>query len=488
MSQSFLRHTAIYGIGSLLVPAASFLLLPLYTRALSPAEYGVLEILNRAGEVAVFVLLFRGFRQAILALHGRSPDPVERARVISSAFAVVVLVGVAGIALALVLAVPLASLCRIASPMLLGCGLISMLLEGIAMVLMVVPQARLESGRFVFLTLAHLLVRITLCVVLVTILDGGVWGVIVASLATSGLLLALLIFREIRVGLPRPDWACVREILRFSLPFLPAGIGCFLINNGDRFFLLRSCSTEEIGVYSLGYKLATAVALISRTPPGMVWSARMYEAARQPNAADIFGCMFTRMVACYVFTGMALCFFQEEIVRLVAGTRYLAAASVITPVVVAYLFSTFADLMDSGFYVTRRTDLKPYITLASAVVVLVLYFVLIPICGMLGAAYATLGAFAFSAIMTFWLSQRVFPVRYEVRRLALLLGIGAAMTAIAWLFPPEWWAAPFKVLLLGLTPIVLWRTGAFAAEAHAIAELQRPLLAWWRQRMVGRTA
>ena len=150
MSQSFLRHTAVYGIGSLLVPAASFLLLPLYTRALSPAEYGVLEILSRAGEVAVFLLLFRGFRQAVLALHGRTVDPTERARVIATAFTAVAITGVLGIALAVVFAGPMAAVFNLTTPGLPACGLVSVLLEGMAMVLMV-PQARLES-RFVFLT------------------------------------------------------------------------------------------------------------------------------------------------------------------------------------------------------------------------------------------------------------------------------------------------------------------------------------------------
>lgn len=473
MSQSFLRHTAVYGIGSLLVPAASFLLLPLYTRALAPAEYGLLEILNRAGEVAVFLLLLRGFRQAILALHGRTDDRQERARVIATAFFAVGLVGAVGILLGVALARPMAGVLGLAAPDLLAWGLVSVLLEGMATVLMVIPQARLESARFVFLTVSQLLVRIALCVLMVTILGWGVWGVILSGLVTSAVLLGLLLERELRSGLAGPDMACLREILAFSWPFLPAGVGAFLINNGDRFFLLRYCSAEEIGIYSLGYKLATAAVLISRTPPGMVWSAKMYEAARERNAPHIFGCMFTRMLACYVFTGMALCFFQEEVVRLLAGDRYAGAAAIITPVVIAYLFSTMADLMDSGFYVTRRTSWKPYITLASAGVVLVLYLLLIPRCGPMGAAYATIGAFAVSAGLTFYLSQREFPVRYEPRRLAVLLGIATGMTGIAQALPAELWMAPFKLLLLGLTPVLLWLTGAFAEEAREMADLVR---------------
>jgi O-antigen/teichoic acid export membrane protein len=489
MSQSFLRHTAVYGIGSLLVPAASFLLLPLYTRALVPAEYGVLEILSRAGEVAVFILLFRGIRQAVLALHGRTSNPEERARVIASAFTVVGIIGAVGIAGAGALAGPLAGILDQTTPGLLACGLIAMLLEGMATVLMVVPQARLESGHFVFLTVSHLLVRIALCVVWVTILGWGVWGVILASLVTSFVLLALLVGREVALGLPGPDMQCVREILRFSWPFLPAGVGCFLINNGDRFFLLRYCSAEEVGVYSLGYKLAMAVVLVSRTPPGMVWSARMYDAAQQENAPEIFGRVFTRMLAAYVFIGMALCFFQNEVVFWLAGDRYRGAAAVIAPVVLAYFFSTVSDLMDGGLYVTRRTDLKPYVTLLSAVVVVVLYVLLIPPFGMMGAAYATVAAFAVSAALTYYLSQRVFPVRYEWGRLTLLLGMAVAMTGVAGFLPVELWTIPVKLLLLALTPALLWFTGAFHAEECELRELVRalyPRLAgWWLARRGG---
>ena len=47
---SFLRHAAVYGAGNLLVSAAGLLLLPLYVRCLSEAEYGTLDVFNRLGE------------------------------------------------------------------------------------------------------------------------------------------------------------------------------------------------------------------------------------------------------------------------------------------------------------------------------------------------------------------------------------------------------------------------------------------------------
>ncbi len=85
-SQSFLKHAAVYGLASMLTQAAGFVLLPLYTRYLSPADYGVLEILGRIAETAATVLLFGGFRQALFTFYQQASDEKERRRVVSAAF------------------------------------------------------------------------------------------------------------------------------------------------------------------------------------------------------------------------------------------------------------------------------------------------------------------------------------------------------------------------------------------------------------------
>src|SRR5438477_2823635 len=74
----FLRHALIYGVGNTLLQAAGMLMLPLYTRFLSPAEYGALEVVTRLGEVVAVCLLFNGIRQALLMLHGQSESEEQR--------------------------------------------------------------------------------------------------------------------------------------------------------------------------------------------------------------------------------------------------------------------------------------------------------------------------------------------------------------------------------------------------------------------------
>ncbi len=69
-NRSFLRHAAVYGMGTLVLQAAS-VVLPLCTRYLTPADYGVLEILSRTGQVIAIFLMANGIGPASLSMIGR---------------------------------------------------------------------------------------------------------------------------------------------------------------------------------------------------------------------------------------------------------------------------------------------------------------------------------------------------------------------------------------------------------------------------------
>src|SRR5947209_6499175 len=158
--QSFLRHALIYGLGTVLVQAASFLLLPIYTRCLTPAEYGALEVLNRFGELVVVFLLFGGIRQAALAFHGLSDDMPERQRVIGSTVVLVGATALAGGCLMMFLCGPLAAALEVGSAAVVRLAVWAMILDGMNFVLLVGPQARQEPVFFVTITATQLLLRV----------------------------------------------------------------------------------------------------------------------------------------------------------------------------------------------------------------------------------------------------------------------------------------------------------------------------------------
>jgi O-antigen/teichoic acid export membrane protein len=196
----------------------------------------------------------------------------------------------------------------------------------------------------------------------------------------------------------------------------------------------------------------------------MVWGPWVYELARLPDAPAVFGRAFTRMQAVYVFAGLGLCLLVDEGIALVGGAAYAESAAVVPVLVLAYFFLTAADLMDGAFYLRRRSDLKSAAALASTALILILYALLIPRWGAAGAAWATLGGLVGHAAVTWWLSQRVFPVGHEAGRQAVMLSLAAGLWLLARPLPMSVWAVPVKLGLWGLWPLALWKLGLVRAE------------------------
>ena len=425
--RSFLTHAVVYGLGALLMQATSVVLLPLYTHYLRPADYGILDILNRTGDVLTVVLMTNGLVGAAFSFYCQAESDEERAGVASTVNLVVWMGMAAGLTLAVCGSGLIDALLGIGNRRLTVLGLCASFVQLLPIMPMALMQARVESLPYILASVLTLLLRLGLIIAAVVIGGWGIWGVLGGSLCACLISGAVLTLREFRKTGFRPDMSRLPDVLRFAWPFLPGGLCGFVINSGDRFFLLRYAGAHDVGLYSLGYRLASCVGLVSFTPLFKVWSAKMYDAYRRPDGAIVVGQMITRILSAVVFVGLGLCLFQREVLFVFSTSAYANAAAVIVPLVVAGLFLNAQVLMDGTFYVYRCSVYKLGITLSVTAAIVVLYSLLIPRYHAMGAAFAVLIAFALYAAITFAVSQRVFHVRYEFGRLLFILGSAAAL-------------------------------------------------------------
>ncbi len=455
---SFLKHAAVYGVAAALVQAAGFLLLPMYLRYLGPAEYGVLEVVTRFAETASTLLLIGGCRQALFALHNQAEDDISRRRIVCAAFAIIGVFCAVGGGLLLLLAPWLARLMagEALDALTLRLAVLTILLEPFMLLPLSMLQARTHSLAYVGVTLGQFVVRVGLSVLFVAGYGWGVPGVL-AAVALTGACFGLgLTAWELSRGVVVPRWEDVRALLAFALPMVPGGLCFFVLHHADRFLLLRTATAAEVGVYGLGYKLGMLVTVFGFSPFYMVWSARMYEVAKSPDAAGEYGRVFTRLMAGLAVAGLGLCLLADDGIRLMIGgksSQAFAGAALIVPfVVIACVLQAAATLFDAGIYIRRRTGLKLEVTAAATAVMVALYALLIPDFGATGAALATVGGFAFLAAATFGVSQRLFRVRYEWGRLLALAGVTAGLWAMGVVQP---WGLFGKVALCAAAPLLM---------------------------------
>ena len=462
-NRSFLRHALIFGTASLFTQAAGVLLIPLFTRCLTKDEFGALEVLVRAGEVAGVFLLVSGLKQGLVTNYQQKDTDAERRRTVSATLLLVLGVSLLLGAVALMSASAVAERLRVETHTLI-LAVFAVILEPFHLLPLALMQARLESTRFVAVTVCHFLARVILSIVFVTRLHWGVAGVLGATAVTGALFAVALTGANCRRGLARPDWASVRGLLGFAVPFLPASICFFVLQNGDRFVLQRLHGNAEVATYSLGYKIAQAVGTFSLAPLYMVWGSHLYAVARTPDAPVVFGRAFTRILATFLFVALGVSVFDVEAVALLGGGAYESAVLVVAPVLLASFFQSAASLMDAAFYVRHRTGAKLLVTLAATILMAALYAWWIPAYAGMGAAYATLAGFAFLACCTLVVTQRLFPVVYEWRR----VGAAVLLAGLFWLLSrplaPVPWLMPAKVLLWLSWPVLLWHLGLVADD------------------------
>jgi len=179
--RQFLYHTLVFGFGGILAQLVPFILFPLYTNYLSPAEYGILDVILRVAKLVNTVLMVGGIRLAALTFFRHAKTEEERRKVAVNISLLLWLFVAGTIILSIFFSRQIDVFVKIGDVKLLAFGLTTAFLESLVVVPMTLTQARLESVRFVLTNLIMLLVRTGLCIYFVAWLQMGVYGVLLSQ-------------------------------------------------------------------------------------------------------------------------------------------------------------------------------------------------------------------------------------------------------------------------------------------------------------------
>jgi O-antigen/teichoic acid export membrane protein len=262
--------------------------------------------------------------------------------------------------------------------------------------------------------------------------EGALWSDAAASAAFSIGLLPILWRGASFVW----DSGLVREALGFGLPKVPHGILVQVLNLADRRILDLFVSRAEVGIYQMGYTFGTGIKFaLSAFEPA--WQPFVYSQIRQPDAPRTLARVSTWAFAGFLSVGLGFAVFAPELLHIMTAKNpaFWAAAPVVPVVTLAYVFHGAFLLGSVGIGIQKRARYYPMITAAAAVTNVAANFLLIPRFGMLGAAWATVIAYALMAGMGLRISQRLYPIPFEWGRLGALSLLAAAVFAASFLAP-----------------------------------------------------
>lgn len=417
MIRAFFRDSLIYTIPAILSRGLSIILVPLYTRVLSPADYGALDMLMVFGSLANLTVALE-VSQGVARFYAAEKDVEKKVRYASSAFWFTLF------CYALFLAVTL-SLAPILSIFIMGrSDLGSIFRLGMAYIgaqgifLLVHNQFRweLRSREYAF---SSILVTITTAFFAVALAYGLGWGL-------SGLLWGMLggtacgciygICRLRNSFQPLFSKECLKAMLLFSAPLVPSGIAVFVSHYIDRLMINHFLTLGDLGLYGIGFRLSSSVGLVMVGFQGALTPLiyTHYQAPETPRQIAVIFRAFC-FFALLLFFGLAI--FAKEILWLLTTPEYYSAADVILFLVPAILISNMY-IFAPGIGIAKKTHLTLWINIGGALANTCFNYFLIPLFGIRGAAAATLlgYVFVFTAYMRF--SQKFYPVAHNWPALA----------------------------------------------------------------------
>jgi len=479
--RSTMKHGAIYTLGVVLSRMVGFIMIPVYTRVLTPDEYGVLEMLSLTADV-VSMLAGMGIGLALVRYYYFYESEADRLTVASSAallmiavFAVVSIIGLSlsASAASAILGDPTAvGLVRLAT--------INLALAAILEIPITFLRAKQKSVSVVTVGMVRLVVSLLLNIVLVVHLRLGVAGILFSSIATSALICSVLFFRLFRETGMAWSGEIVKKLVVFGAPLVLWNLGSFVLHYSDRYFLRVLDSLQAVGLYSLSYKFAMLIGMFVIGPFTDVWSPKALEIERKEgmNAGPFLAAILGHYSLLLVTVALGIALFAEDVIKLVTGPEFHAAAQPVPLLALAMVLFGFRGISQLGAMIRERSDLIARSTIIAAVAVLSLNALLIPRWGVLGAALATALAFGIEFAVMRSLSNRIYSIPLGLWRVVAPLLIAAFVWVLTWVILPSGLhllaSIAFKALGFGVFGLLVMAPGVLLPTQRR--EISRALL------------
>ena len=463
---------AAYQVADVVSKFIAVLLLPVYTRYIPPAGYGVVELLAN-GVILISILVRFGMIESFLRFYFSDDDPARRDALARRAVGFLL---VTTTVVSLVLAVFAAPLSKIVlgyrDPAIFRIAVLG--LWAFTNLEMAYALLRVEERLRTYATASLINVGLTIgaSLALVVGLGQGAKGLLLGNYGASTVVLLGLWWTMRHRLRPRrhPGVETHGVLFGFGLPTVPAEASVYALSIVDRYYIFHHGVTgpRQAGLYSIAIKLAGAVAFIVRAFQ-YAWPPLAYSVRDDAEAARLYGLVTTYylLVSGLVVAGLAL--LGRWVLRLLAAPAYYQAYRALPWVALGWalygLWVVFLVIAGRAKVTTRNFPAA----LAGLAANVMLLLVLLPPLGIAGAGIALCGAYVVMIAVMHLLTRRAFATSFEWRRLLQLVVVVGGMAALGdVLLPTSGWVGFLaRCAVLAAIPVVLLGTGFAHAEEIA---------------------
>jgi O-antigen/teichoic acid export membrane protein len=441
-----IKDSLVYGAAGIATRAMGLLLLPVYSRILSPSEYGLFDLVMAAAAIASIAVPLE-ISLGLARLYPDAASEGQKRRFATTAWLFTLsMYGIFSLlAVALYLAGTVPRLRTVSLP-LVGLGLAYIVLMGLLYFLQNQLRWELKGLNYAKVNLFNAYGGGALAALLGWYF--GLTGVLIGlciGVASAIILARLYVGDSLRGAW---DSEKLRAMLQYALPLVPASLSALVTLYVDRALLSYFSGLHDVGLFALGYRVASISLLglvgIQGALIPLIYSH--HKAARTP--ADI-----ARLFRWFTGVSILLCgflgLFAAEMLQVLVAQSFRDASKIVVILAPACVLMQLY-IFFPGMFLEKKTWLQLGVQVAAAMANFSLCLWLIPTYGFVGAAVGNLLAAALFCVIWGSISQDNYPIPFEWKTLVYGLVLYAVVVATGqWISADFWPGVAIKLGLFG---------------------------------------
>lgn len=415
---------AWYSTGTILRQLTAFIMLPVYTQYLSPAEYGIIGFL--AVILGIYELFLGArFGMALPKFFYDKDTSEERHRLVSSALVATAAASILGTLFFALSSGPLAThfFERPDLSLALAAYGITLLSSSVEEYTLVFLRLRDKPFFFFMMSIMKLALQVGLNLYFLIVQDLGVAGVIYGNVIASMIIATVSGVYTYGICGWHFDRAQVKALVLFTWPMWLSGIAAVYISFMTNFLLKHFASLEEVGLFHFGQKFATLIALLLWRPFNQWWQTERFKVAKHSdNPQKTFASAFILILSIMCIGAYGISIFSGSVIELMADPSYLAAATVIPIMCFSVMSAHLGLFFNFPFLKTSKTGYFPKLKFARAIILTILMWWFTSEWQLLGAVVAILTCQLLELLALYLFGQRLYDQGIPVKTSLLIVG------------------------------------------------------------------
>ncbi len=382
-NKDLVKNTTFITIGSLGGSLVGFLMLPLYTRWLTPADYGVTDIISTYSSLLLFVVSLSISEAIFVFPVGQSKQNITKYYTTGWYFLLACLAASAAIFFALSKFDSESSFFKYI--WLIYASLVSAILLRYSQDFC---RGIKKMSVFSFTGIIHSSTIALFSFLLIP--KWGVNGYVIASVLSS-LCSAIFSFVYSKsyqfVSFKAFDRIYLKEMLKYSLPLVPTSLMWWVVSSLNRPLLEKYVGLFAIGLFAIANRLPSILNMVFGFFQ-KAWQVTVVEEYQSKDFEVYYNKMFRVIFSVQVLLTIIITLFSKLFVNVMTTEEYYAAWKYIPMLSLSVLFSNTSAFCGTIFNASRRTKFTFYSVIIGSVIAVIANFILIPWIGLLGACIA----------------------------------------------------------------------------------------------------